>query len=84
MIIYTKEDFIAVLDRTIRGEDITVDWEDLIMASTRGDSFTRHWADKIAAVEGLYPPTHARELFAQEGINYLQKILAEIKSLDSL
>ncbi len=80
MITYSTDEFVDLLERTILGKDIGIGWDDMLLAVKRGDRFTKYWAKRISAVEKLYPPERAIELFSSGGIKYLEEILLELKN----
>lgn len=79
---WTRDRLIALIDRTLNGDDIGEDWDDLCLFPKRGDAFEQYWAEGIADVESLYPPPKRTMLFADEGLAYLGSLRDELRALE--
>lgn len=79
---WKKEELIDLLERTIGGQEIGDDWDDLGMCVNKSkDCFTRAWGSKVIAVEQLYPPRNPSELFNENGLAYLRELLSELRTI---
>lgn len=77
---WNRKELIDLLERTISGQEIGDDWEDLGRCAIRStDAFTKYWGRKIIAVENLYPRRTPTELFNEDGLQYLKNLLIELR-----
>ncbi|MEM6536748.1 MAG: hypothetical protein AAF668_03350 [Pseudomonadota bacterium] len=80
---WTTEELVDLLKRTLGGQNIGDDWDDLARCAIKDrDQFTVIWGRKITSVEELFPRRHPTELFNVElGTPYLKEILVELRSM---
>ena len=78
---WTKDEIIALVERVIGGDEIGIDWDDFLLSTNSKNQFSKYWANKISAVETLYPRRKPTELFNPDGFQYLAQILDDLRSL---
>lgn len=74
---YNWEELVRFFEVVLVGDDIGVDWDDLVLYLNSKDDFVWYWVWKIIVVEEFYFLLKCIELFNLDGFCYLKVFFDE-------